>query len=378
MEQEAGAPVADACLPDNQASGDAAPLGIGAAHWAYIRQQRRHRATCSTTTCPTWAEKNVRVLFVVQPGERNTMDQRHIEYSLRGLQAGQYGDRIAASPETGAFIEGPVWSMRASLADIHREGTIDPATGALLFRGFEISVVYFRAGYSPNDYPTEAEWAARRLMNRSTAVECPDPAFHLAGLKKAQQVWCEAGVVERLLASSRSYVQADGSPDVAAATAAAQALRQVFALQHGLDSPEATAALERDAAKYAAAESLCDDGPGDYVLKPQREGGGNNAHGAGARTTAASLPPSEKPGWILMEKIAAPHRPSVFMRHCEVLPVSETICELGIYGVMLVDESTNQVFVNRPSGYLARTKPATSGEGGVASGFSCLDSVELI
>jgi hypothetical protein len=30
----------------------------------------------------------------------------------------------------------------------------------------EVAVVYFRAGYSPDDYPSEREWDARRLVER--------------------------------------------------------------------------------------------------------------------------------------------------------------------------------------------------------------------
>ena len=49
-------------------------------------------------------------------------------------------------------------------------------------------MVYFRAGYTPNDFPSEAEWDARTLIERSMAVKCPSVAQHLAGTKKVQQV----------------------------------------------------------------------------------------------------------------------------------------------------------------------------------------------
>ncbi len=35
----------------------------------------------------------------------------------------------------------------------------------------EVSVAYFRAGYAPADYPSEAEWAARLLIEQSLAVK---------------------------------------------------------------------------------------------------------------------------------------------------------------------------------------------------------------
>ena len=37
--------------------------------------------------------------------------------------------------------------------------------------GHEISVVYFRAGYTPDDYPTNDEWEARGIEH--FAVKCP-------------------------------------------------------------------------------------------------------------------------------------------------------------------------------------------------------------
>ena len=36
--------------------------------------------------------------------------------------------------------------------------------GRLTMKGMEISVVYFRAGYSPNDFPTQAECVTLGLV----------------------------------------------------------------------------------------------------------------------------------------------------------------------------------------------------------------------
>jgi hypothetical protein len=53
--------------------------------------------------------------------------------------------------------------------------------------GFAVSVFYLRAGYTPDDYPSDAEWDARRLMERCNAVSCPSVAYQLVGAKKTQQ-----------------------------------------------------------------------------------------------------------------------------------------------------------------------------------------------
>jgi len=61
-----------------------------------------------------------------------------------------------------------------------------------------VALVYFRAGYTPTDYPSEAEWAARVLVERCDAYKCPTVAYQLAGAKKIQQV-CVACWILRLL-----------------------------------------------------------------------------------------------------------------------------------------------------------------------------------
>jgi glutathione synthase len=44
-----------------------------------------------------------------------------------------------------------------------------------------VSVTYFRAGYAPTDYPTEVEWNARKMIEKSAATKCPTISYQLAG-----------------------------------------------------------------------------------------------------------------------------------------------------------------------------------------------------
>ena len=41
----------------------------------------------------------------------------------------------------------------------------------LMMDGVEVGVVYMRCGYHPDQYPTQAEWAARLLVERSKAIK---------------------------------------------------------------------------------------------------------------------------------------------------------------------------------------------------------------
>lgn len=47
---------------------------------------------------------------------------------------------------------------------------IDPSDLSLRYDNRTVAIVYFRAGYSPDDYPTSMEWEARRTIELSTAI----------------------------------------------------------------------------------------------------------------------------------------------------------------------------------------------------------------
>jgi glutathione synthase len=61
----------------------------------------------------------------------------------------------------------------------------------------EVSVVYLRAGYGPDDYPSAIEWRGRKILELSRAIKCPTIITQLAGCKKVQQVLATTGVLER-------------------------------------------------------------------------------------------------------------------------------------------------------------------------------------
>lgn len=74
------------------------------------------------------------------------------------------------------------FSMRATFPEIAREGTVDPATNVLRFRGKEIGLVYFRAGFDGSQYiTTKAEdvaagidfWQVREMVELSMSIKLP-------------------------------------------------------------------------------------------------------------------------------------------------------------------------------------------------------------
>eukprot|EP00889_Picochlorum_renovo_P002223 jgi/Picre1/29253/NNA_004645.t1 len=59
--------------------------------------------------------------------------------------------------------------------------------GSLMIDGTTVSLAYFRAGYTPTDYPSRKEWDARTIIEMSNAAKCPTIAMQLAGSKKRKQ-----------------------------------------------------------------------------------------------------------------------------------------------------------------------------------------------
>ncbi len=266
------------------------------------------------------------VLFVVQPGERNVFDQRYLEHRLWN----DHGIRV----------------LRRSLAQIHAQGRLDQRSGALLLEDTEIALVYFRAGYTPDDYPGEAQWSARGLIERSTAVKCPSLALQLCGTKKMQQTLAIPGVLEDILPDRERIAR----------------IRHCFAGLSALDSMEAV--------------ELALQSPDDFVLKPQREGGGNNLYAQAMVQALRNMRDEERDGWILMERIHPPTSENTLLRDGMAPRHTRVVSELGIFAACLCRDG--DLLENRALGHLLRTKPAQADEGGVAAGVAVLDSPRLV
>ncbi|KXS10133.1 glutathione synthase [Gonapodya prolifera JEL478] len=320
-------------LPHNTSS-HSIPLGLARAHQLYSTEDR---STISGDHLQRSSRQHSKaVLMVCQPNERNAFDQRGIEHVL--------------------WDEYEVKLIRGTLQEVAAEAQLSGDDRRLIFRNHEISVVYYRAGYTPNDYPTPACWDARLLLERARAVKCPSAAYHLVGTKKMQQVLAAKGIVERFI------------PDPAQAAALRRHMTGLYPLD---GSPESDAALQRVLAE-----------PSEYVLKPQREGGGNNYYGAAIPPHLSSLSQAQRKAYILMDRIRPPTVKTVMVREGNVI---ETGCvsELGVFGVWVSQggasgKDDGVVHLNKEGGYLLRTKSNDSDEGGVAAGFAVVDSVLLV
>ncbi|XP_057789245.1 glutathione synthetase, chloroplastic [Salvia miltiorrhiza] len=277
-----------------------------------------------------WSEYNnprAVVMVVVQTQERNMYDQHWLFTLLK--------ERYQ------------VGSIRKTLAEIDAQGEL-LSDGTLIVDGEVVAVAYFRAGYAPTDYPSESEWSARLLIEQSCAIKCPSIAYHLAGTKKIQQELAKPNQLERFL---------ENKDDIAK-------VRKCFAGLWSLeDSSIVKDAIER---------------PGLYVMKPQREGGGNNIYGDDVRLALQEMQKKgseEDAAYILMQRIFPTISPAILMRE-GISHKEQVLSELGIYGTYL--RNKEKVIMNNHSGYLMRTKVSSSNEGGVAAGFAVLDSIYLV
>ncbi|KFV83167.1 Glutathione synthetase, partial [Struthio camelus australis] len=264
------------------------------------------------------------VMFLVEEVQRNIFDQRCIENEL--------------------------WNRNIRVIrkrDVFEKGSLDDAR-RLYMDGQEVAVVYYREGYVPKNYDSQ-NWEARLLLERSKAVKCPDIATQLAGTKKVQQELSRPGTLERLLPGHAESVAR---------------IRATFAGLYSLEEGD-----------KMAATAIAD--PDWFVLKPQREGGGNNLYGEELRQVLEKIKDSpERTSYILMDKIKPQPSKNYLLRAHSPLKVSECISELGIFGVYV--RQGKEMVMNKSAGHLLRTKAVEHADGGVAAGVAVLDTPYLV
>lgn len=172
-------------------------------------------------------------------------------------------------------------------------------------------MIYFRAGYEPGHYYGDKEWEARLRIEQSLAIKCPSIQYHLAGTKKVQQALSSAQALRRFIDDEATIAQ----------------VMEIFTGLYTLDmNAEGDAAVELALAN-----------PQNYVLKPQREGGGNNVYGENIPTALKAMQNNERSAWILMERIFPPVSRGYLIRPGgpSPPPVVDLLSELGVFGVVI-------------------------------------------
>ncbi|KKA28691.1 hypothetical protein TD95_003431, partial [Thielaviopsis punctulata] len=291
------------------------------------------------------------VLFITQDGERNVFDQRYLEYFLTDGAAN------------------PVPTFRLPISQILQHTALDGSPKRRLVYTlphnrdvqYEVAVAYFRSAYDPSDYPVPEVWEARYHIERSNAIKCPTVLTQLAGCKKVQQVLATPHFSSSEKTALGAYMDEQAQQT--------KLLRNTFTNIYPMD----TSAAGLAARKMALDPEKCLK----FVLKPQREGGGNNIYRAAIPGYLKTVSEELWGSYILMELITPPPVTNMILRNGNV-EKGGVICELGVYGTAVWNQDTGKVVHNEQAGYLLRTKGDKSEEGGVAAGFGCMDSVALV
>ncbi|XP_039293079.1 glutathione synthetase-like isoform X2 [Nilaparvata lugens] len=271
------------------------------------------------------------ILIVIEDVVMNICDQRFLEFKIGEL-----------CPEAR--------TIRRTLTDINKRARLDDHKN-LIIDGFVVAVAYLRTGYTPELFANDGEWDALLTMERSSAIKCPSVQYHLAGTKKVQQLLAKPGVLERFITDPQKV----------------KAVRELFTGLYAFDFDESG----------EKAIDMAIENPERFVLKPQREGGGNNVYGTKIRDLLSEMRSSkERTGWILMDRIVPPAQENIIVRVGKKPASEDIVSELGIFGIIIGD--AQKIVYNKQVGHMLRSKTSTADEGGVAAGFGCLDSPYLV
>lgn len=272
--------------------------------------------------------KNTVIVFVVQPTERNIYDQRAVEFHL--------------------WEKYQIKSRRLTLNEIAKECTQDEDKN-IYIDGKKVSLFYFRACYTEKDYIDEESWKGREMIELSTAIKCPNINTFLTTFKVFQYELTKVDVIKK-------YINEDLIVN--------DMLRFFVKLYYVRD-------LDKEKQKELFTDVLAH--VDNYILKPQKEGGGNNYYGEAIKQLipSADVEPDDKLlSSIIMEKITPPQYDTVAIID-EVLKQLTCVSEFSVYGVVLSDGK--DYFINKTVSYLVRTKEESAKEGGVIVGVASID-----
>ena len=268
------------------------------------------------------------IIFVIQKNETNVFDQCSISDDL--------------------YNKYKIATKRLTLNEI-KKNCVQDELGNLTIDGKLISMFYFRSAYSESDFQDEESWQGRELIELSTAIKVPDINTFLTTFKVFQYELSKSHVIKHYCDNELII------NDI---------LRFFGGIYYIRDM--------NDEAKKELFSKIKSD-PTKYILKPMREGGGNNIYG----DKLTQLIPEEgnEPGDLLkisviVDKIDSAVHESIVLRN-EKISVQNSISEFSIYGIVLSNE--NIFILNKSTSFLVRTKNKDEIEGGIMEGAGAVD-----
>jgi len=248
--------------------------------------------------------------------------------------------------------------------------------GKLLVDKNEVSVVFFHTTYSPDHFIMNKDWIMKMVIEKSRAVKVPSVLGQLAGTKKIQQAMTERPALRHFVKQSQKGRDCD--VDDIVDQLLSFSLKQV-------DTADATGdslAMIHDAL----------EAPQNYVLKPQREGGGNNFFGEELKDRLKHKLRNEHKITscdTLVEKIKSqPLYTTAGLLEKDGTIFGEStnprvVSEFGVFTSYFTQgsdcrdgftEGVRNNASNHVGGVFCRTKLAKDNEGGVCAGHGFLDT----
>ena len=201
------------------------------------------------------------------------------------------------------------------------------------------------------------------MMEMSKAIKCPSVEFQLINFKKIQEVLQRKDILPQYLKTPLILYLFNEINRLLDTPEEIEKIREDFVQLWSLDTVN----------EQTEAFALVKSKPDDYVLKPQREGGGNNTYGVEILEKFKSQhATSELKAYILMKRIKPTPRPGFMLKKIQ-LNVEGVISEFGVFSYLISEEKA--LLESKYGGYLLRTKNFETDEGGVATGYSVLDSL---
>jgi glutathione synthetase len=247
-------------------------------------------------------------------------------------------------------MEPSVKFMRLTYQDVHRLGKLNDKK-QLFINDFEVGLVFFKSGFDPNDYPTENEWSARLLIERSTAIKAPKIAYQLLSMKRFQQYLSEPGVLERFVENEKTL----------------KLIRDTFV-------PIYAFGKEKDNEKLIRKMKTEYE---DLILKPQRDGGGNNLYQEEIRKLAETIgDETELYKFTLMKRIKEVLHECFVSSNEKPLEKIFASTEIGFNGLTIGD-SSDKLLLNEFGGFSVAVKKEHANEGGIMAGSGSFSTIFL-
>uniref|UniRef100_A0A914I0K1 Glutathione synthetase n=1 Tax=Globodera rostochiensis TaxID=31243 RepID=A0A914I0K1_GLORO len=288
-----------------------------------------------------FGDSNALLMFLTPPKISYVFEQRHIASELERVSNGK--------------IEVIFVSLFGTAKILH----LDPEDFSLRRNsdGRRVAVVYSNMsplGYRPSsNYDMQME--ARKMIERSTAIKAPSLAIGISCTKKIQQLLTKPENLKRFFPRPEDAETIEN-------------IRSTFAGLWGLENDDQqTQELIKDAM----------ENPSNYVLKPNRECGGNNYFDEQIPEAFQKFTPEERAAHILMQKLRPMAVQNYLLRPLKEPKESSVVPELGVYGFLLGNMVDGSVQHNVQQGYHFRSKLAHLNEGGISAGFGYYDTAYL-